>query len=239
MTYPTKSVLRKSPAANGFDLSIYWIEALQRGAEGGGSVGAAGREQFCYSYASSYKLPDNQGYLTFYVRFGSQFDLSVLDAVHAELATSGIRMNEELSTEWPQKSADLKVKLSEVIRKATSEATWRQDGKTLICEYNIMEFDIHDIDDNGVVDRKSHRETGPQIDGFIIRITPEERTMSQQPRGMYGRVGGPYWRHYFATYQDDYEPIRLDILYGVKVDKKLLEEVTETVGQVYRKPEKF
>ena len=63
--------------------------------------------------------------------------------------------------------------------------------------------------------------------------------LRRQPRPVYGRSYGPYWRHYFAVYDDYEKHARLDILYGFKTDKKLLEDVTDAVDQMFGKPEKF
>ena len=102
-----------------------------------------------------------------------------------------------------------------------------------------MEFDIHAIDEKENVAPEAHREMGPQMDGFIIHLSPIKSPLRRQSRPVYGRSNGPYWSHYHVIYQEYSEPFRLDILYGVRTDKKLLEEVTAALDELFGKPERF
>ena len=78
-----------------------------------------------------------------------------------------------------------------------------------------------------------------KLNGFIIRLSPIKSALRRQPRPVYGRSYGPYWQHYFVVYDNYEKHMRLDILYGIRTDKKLLEEVTDSVEKMFGKPERF
>ncbi len=134
---------------------------------------------------------------------------------------------------WDEKSARLRETVTDVLKKYQSEAVWRTDETSLVCEFNTMEFDIHTLDENEHVSSEAHKETGPDRNGFIIRLSPLQVALRGQMRPRCGVSHGPYWQHYFANCDEYGQPFRLDILYGENTDTKLLKELTEKLnGQI-------
>ena len=239
-SWPVNSDALRIPAADGIELGLEWSDNYgQAGGAGDGRFGQVTGEDFCWRYTNFYKLPNGAGYIRLSMKYGTQVDKAIIDLVRAELATVGEEAYEDRPDRWRQKAAKAQEKLTAVLKKAEPQAIWRQDVHTLICEFNTMEFDVHAIDEKGNVAADAHRETGPQEDGFIIRLSPIEPPLRRQSRPVYGRSHGPYWSHYNAIYNEFSDPIRLDILYGVKTDKMLLEEVTDTLDEMFGKPERF
>ena len=228
------------PAVDGFDLKLTWfVDSGEEGQTGTFYYAHIFPGAYCQRYMNSYKLPDDRGYVYMNYDFGSQVNPGILKAVRAELEAVGTPVREEVPDAWEEKVVTLQTRLTETVKARQPDGQWRRDGRSLICEFKTMTFDIHAVDEKGLVSPEAHQEVGPEFDGFIIQLSPVQAALRRQPRPHYGRSYSPYWRHYFTLYQEHDQPFRLDILYGVRTDKKLLEEVTDAVDDLFGKPERF
>jgi len=235
-----KSRAEMLPNEYGWQLSLDWRAEISGRASGGYPITAGTvQDNYSMSYRNCYQLTDNRGYVELSWNFGRGVKPSILATVRAELATVGKEVSADRVSGWETKSEKLRELLTAVLKKHHSEAKLGAEGEGLACEFRTTKFDIHPVDDTGIVKRRSQRETGPQGDGFIIRLSPLELAVLRQPRPMYGVSYGPYWKHYFAIYDENDLPFRVDILYGERTDKKPLKEFTETLDEHFNEPERF
>jgi hypothetical protein len=215
----------KEPAEDGFILRLVWRETA--GDDRAAIMSYFGRvvpRQVCMSYQNFYRLPNDSGYVELEWRFGHQTDLESLRSVRAELAVFGEQVYKDASDSWASVSEKLWPRITDVVQKRQPAAKERQANRCLICEYNVQEYDIHEFDNQGGITAVSHREWGPQPDGLIIRLSPQEETFDFQPKQLYGLLRGPYWQQHWITHGS----CRLDILYGFDADKILLEDVVSS-----------
>ena len=206
---------------------------------GGFYVGRASPDEYWMSYNCYYELPDDRC-IEMQCAYGAQADQDILKAIRAELEAVGNEYGTAGLLDWDRRVIQLQVQLTDLVKKHQPEATWRRDERSLVCEFETMKFDIHAVDSKGHVAEDIHKEVGPQTNGFIIRLSPSDLTYRRQPAPVCGRSRGPYWNHYFCIYNEgNLSPFRLDILYGDRVDKKLLEEVITSFIKQYGNPNQF
>ncbi len=229
------------PKTDGFILQLRWFPHTWKGYMSGiYSYGQHFPRDYWKEYLAHYKLPDSSGYIELRWNYGALTNQDMLAKIQSIVASVGsLEKDASADARWDDKIAKAKEPLMVVMNKYHIDAKWNVLDRSLTCEFKTMEFDIHAIDDQGNVALEAHRETGPQMDGLIIRISPIKSPLRRQPRPVYGRSYGPYWRHYHAIYNEDFEPIRLDILYGVNTDKRLLEDVTAALDDLFGKPDRF
>ena len=180
-------------------------------------------------------MPGKAGYLVLCWDYGPQTDMTILKMVRAEFDAVGEQVYPTLPAQWDTRKAELQKHLAGVVKKRQVEATWRTDeNDCLTCECNIVEFDVHAVDEKGIVSEMAHKETGPQENGFIVRLSPLEKTVQRQPKPMAGFSYGPYWKHQFCVYDEYNEPFRLDLLYGKKTDENLWRDLSDAIREHFR-----
>lgn len=115
------------------------------------------------------------------------------------------------------------------------EAQWRAENESLVGAFNTTVFDIHSVDSMGYV----AKETGPMDNGFIIRIRPNPVSLWPHASPVYGRSNHPYWMHYFQVYGDRYPSFRVDVIYGGRTDKKILEAIFGVIDKRFGTRSRF
>lgn len=229
---------RLGPRADGFHLLLNWLPAL-----GGGKIAGVWQPVYAQDYwslkSNAYKLKNDPGYIDLSWEYGPQTDMTILDLVRSEVEAFGDPVDDERSDGWTGKSATLKKNLAIVLEKFQADGTWRTDGESLVCEFHTMEYDVHTVDDMGHVSTEAHQETGPQRDGFVIRLVPLKKAYLRQPRPVYGLSEGAYWRDYFCVVDDPDHAFRLELRYGTRTDKKLLNAVANELDHGVRANREF
>ena len=233
-----KSGQRLGPTADGFHLELNWFPALNGGASGKGWQPVYAQDYWSLK-SNAYKLKNDPGYIDLRWEYGPQTDMTILDLVRSEVEAFGDPVDDERSDGWTGKSATLKKNLAIVLEKFQADATWRTDGESLVCEFHTMEYDVHTVDDNGHVSTEAHQETGSQRDGFVIRLVPLKKAYLRQPRPVYGLSEGAYWRDYFCVVDDPDHAFRLELRYGTRTDKKLLNAVATELDHGVRANREF
>ena len=228
-SYEGPSWAMLGPTKEGFRLKLTWLpssleDRIMNGPSGTMYMGRILPVDYWYKYTNCYKLADNQGFVWMDYELGSLPDQGLLTDAGLELKSVGEHVVSDRTDHWEDYVGRLHAQLTEVLDKRQPLAKWRRDGKVLVCEYETQEYDIHAIDEKGNVAAEAHHEVGPLSDGFIIRLSHYENVVGLQAVPIYGRSDHTYWRHYFTIAKDF--SFRMDLLYGVTVDKILLEEVT-------------
>ncbi len=254
VTYPKPSWAILGPTQDGFRFTLEWFDAkrvkrIMFPATLIGYNGHINPYQFWNRYDNYYKLPNNSGFVALQWNMGKRSDRKIFADVRSTLEAFGppvFKDAPDLWMDWVDTAEELEPQLiqqlTETVGKLQPEAKWRRYGQSHFCEYKTHEFDIHHVSEDGVVAADAHREVGPLTGGFIIRLTPDGDfydDSGQRVKPIYGRTAGPYWYHYYATYGGGFGRCRLDIMYGVGVDKKVLEEVTAALEKSNGPPERF
>ena len=227
------------PSADGFTLNLHWSADKRDSRAGGGFIGPNMASSYSMTYRNFYELNEDRGFVEVIFDHGPLTDMTVLDSVLAELSLFGKPVYVFKNEEWETRFSRLQEKLTKAVGDFAPGAVWRTDGKDLVCEFRTMEFDIHACDDNGHVSPESHKETGPKVDGFIIRLVPLEKSYLRKPRPLSGLAEGPYWREYFSVVDNNEYAFRLEIRYGDRTDRKLLNAVADALEVEENKRRKF
>ena len=227
------------PSADGFTLNVRWSADKGDSRAGAGFIGPKMASDYSMNYTNFYELKGDRGFVEVIFDHGPLTDMTILDSVLAELSLFGKPVYVFENEGWEARFLRLQENLTKAVGDFPSASVWRTDGKDLVCEFRTMEFDIHTCDDNGHVSPESHKETGPTVDGFIIRLVPLEKSYLRKPRPISGLAKGPYWREYFSVVDNNEYVFRLEIRYGDRTDEKLLNAVADALKVEQNKHRKF
>ena len=136
-----------------------------------------------------------------------------------------VRVLRERRGDWEETSIELQATLTEIVKKYHPEATWRRDNQDLVGEFKTTVYDIHAIDEEGNISAEAHQETGHQYDGIIILLSPAKVRIGRESQAVFGRSNCRYWQYYFTAFRFFNPAIRLDLKYGRKTDRKLMQEI--------------
>ncbi len=141
---------------------------------------------------------------------------------------------------WSNYTASLRTKLTEVMLKHQIPIAWKQlENGDYVFEVKPKVYDVHEVSDEGVVSPKSHKVTGPDSNGVIVKLTYiTPKLVSCQPQAKYGKIENRYWTRYFER-QDDFPTVRFEMLYGKSTDRKLLSEIVDTFHTLSDAPSRF
>lgn len=219
----TKSSTESGPSAEGFLLRVDWRQKV------GGGQGLPAPPLYWNHISNIYTLPDQGGYLVMSLDIGSRTNVSVLEVVDAELQKFGKPSYDFSATKikWADASEKLRMALVEVLEKHNVQAHWRTEGDIVIGEVNTLEFDIHSVSSDGEVSSPSHKEIGPDRNGFVIRLSPEASLPRGRARHDFSIEQTAYWSKYSAVCNPDGQSIRLDVMFGSGSDGKLLKALIE------------
>ena len=245
-TFPNGSMKEMSrpvmgPSIDGYVLTLRWFPCDWEGYMSGiYTHGTYFSREYWMEYLAHYTLPHDKGYIEVRWNYGAATDQNILTQVQSIIALVGyLEKGSSIADRWSEKVAKPQERLTKVTSKYRPDVNWKVVDQTLSSEFKTINFDIHTIDDKGHVAPEAHVETGPQHEGFIIRLSPIAPQPRRQPRPAYGRSYGPYWNHYYAIYDEQNDPFRLDILYGVRTDKKLIEDVIDALDEMFQEPSRF
>ncbi len=164
-------------------------------------------------------------------------DLFCLSAFFALIAvfvlasfTSAFDDDAEIKTERSPILVKLEGRLKEIVQKAHPEATvhFRDEAHDeLVCEYLTQTFMVHSVGKTGTVSAQARKEVGPNLRGFLVRITVQEDSYSGPSGRPYGVHFATYWHRYINEYKipGGQRVVLLDLSYGRRPNTKLLSEI--------------
>lgn len=122
-----------------------------------------------------------------------------------------------------------------IVKEAQPEATVTQDGRTLVVQFDTMVYTVHGGSKTGEYSPKTHQETGPKLNGFVIDL-------SLNPLNPIAAVAGQtwqttYWQEFFwHGHADDEEYIHFIFKFGKRVDDNLKRKVIQAVTGSAQQP---
>lgn len=237
-----RSIVTKGPADDGFSILLSISKP-------GRQKGQADPESFCgrelsqeywFRYVNSYRLSQDRSEITLDFEYGRHADLAGILKVKDYLNECGEEIYIDRRLDQRRKLSASQNRIREIVKHHAPEAKWDSDGRgNYNCEYRTLEYLIHAVDADGTVCPEIHPEVGPQVDGFLIKLSPVQAHVLRDVTPRYGRANGPYWNEYHVIYEEWDLPIRLEIRYGSKVDKNLLEEIVQALDEMFGAPPRF
>ncbi len=236
-------VWETGPAEDGFCLTLECVSHSGQDS----SFAGWGRPQpqaYWIDYSNFYRLHDLDSYLQLRWSYGPLTDVSLLDVVRDEVVKYSTekyshRFADPALESWKENADWLKKNVSEVMKEFCPGAKWRLTDDVLVCEFNTTQFDVHSVDHFGIVNAEAHHESGPRRNGFLLRFSHSKLSPTKQRLLRYERTKQAYWEQYSAVY-GPIEPIfRIDVLYGEKTDRVLLQAVLKKIATRFTPPEPF
>lgn len=127
-------------------------------------------------------------------------------------------------------SKELVQKMTEAIRTHCPDATIEVTKREFIAKHGTMIFTVHGGTLNGVFQRKTHEQEGPNSKGFLLEVSLED--------GQYGGQAGvpqtlrePYWQRFIdaPSTDDGKKHYRINFSYGSSLDPKLKQAIFDAI----------
>jgi len=120
-------------------------------------------------------------------------------------------------------------KLKVALKNACPEATFTWKGTALTVEHKTQQFMVHNIDKDGRIAKDALQESGPSHAGFQLTLFVDR---GARQAAVPQDVREAYWnshmnKHYFDEKKEGY--VWVVLLYGVKTDRQLLEQIKNTI----------
>lgn len=125
----------------------------------------------------------------------------------------------------------IRTAIDEVLEDLQADVRGTGTGNSLTYAYQTQKFMVHSISMTGSISEKAHEEQGPGYRGFLMTITQHKGIYQEQaliPQGL----KRPYWTTYLNAYpiNANSEYIRLNLSYGSRTDRKLLEKIKACIS---------
>lgn len=197
--------------------------------------------------AVEFTLPEDRGYLFMRYSYGNRTDPNLLPRIAAAIGkVYGLAPRETsgFSPDDTRSRADviltkLEGPLRELVEKRCPKAQVSLENQTLVVSYQVQDFNIHAVTQDGQIAATSHVEKGPMDDGFLIKIFSERRIGALGEVPLYGKSKKPYWTQVWNSFSarraNQYPPppddsVRFEIHYGHRSDKQLFRDLEKLMS---------
>jgi hypothetical protein len=205
------------------------------------------REMYWSTKTGNFVLNQKRGivYLTF--MFGAKADSSLFESVVDSLSEDSDRYT---VGRLPKRSRideilrELEQPLQKLVAAKFPASIVQLSSRELTASFRVQEFVVHEMSSDGTLATDAHSEVGPFEDGFVIRIHGVRQVARGSDLPIVALSKRAYWTSYVNSFSPEhkgissfypYDYLQLEILYGSKTDRSLLNEVEGLIA-TYGRP---
>ncbi len=251
------------PSVDGLRLRLGRVDEEPVSAYGGGRTVDVRSGDYYLTYSNTYSLANNAGFIIMSYDFGVRTNPDILAGFRTVLTADGEEIHR--ATEIKEGSlTPIANAVNKVLKAHSLDAEATETATDLSWEFHTRNYLGHEVNEDGEVAAQVQTIHGPDREGFIIRIWKTKQLAMPRPRGLSGesvsfsRTRTRFWQRYLATYAPLWRPVEgsppnragtvmtstgtsfhLEILYGPKMDKAILEEVVAALNKVATPPSRF
>jgi hypothetical protein len=128
---------------------------------------------------------------------------------------------------------EYKTKLQAVIQQHHPDAKVEREKNRLVYRFHTQNFKIHTIHKNGHISEEAHDEEGPHVDGILVTVSLTGGSYRRIAVEIPQTLRRTYWDTFVNAYPvSDTQHLWLNLSYGKRTDKKLIDAVKTCFGPV-------
>ena len=246
------------PSVDGFCLRLERVDDEPVGAYGGGRIFDVKQGDYYLTYSNTYPVANNAGFIMMAYDYGVRTDPDILAGIQTLLTSGGDKLHEVIEIKEGSLTP-IAAAVNDVLNSHSLNSESTATATELIWEHHARDYFGHEVDEHGEVASEVQKIHGPDSDGFIIRIWNPQRPTRPRPRGLnlesvsIARTQTRYWQRYFAVYApanfevervagtltSKYPSFRVEILYGRKANKVILEKILDALDKIATPPSRL
>jgi hypothetical protein len=133
-------------------------------------------------------------------------------------------------------ASEWQLKLQSVIRSSDPGASVAIENGVYVYRHHTQTFKVHTLDKTGLISEDAHDEEGPNVDGILLNISLQEGPY-EGAADLPQELKKPYWTTFLNAYPTDGDKhLLLNLSYGSRADKKLIEAIKACLGPLQVTP---